>query len=420
VKEGNVTKIVTSALSRRALGRQAIAAATLLPAAGLLSGRAIAQGAEIKFGFNGDLSASPSAQSGQAAVLGIQTAIEEVNAAGGLLGRRVTLVSRDDLSQPPRSIQNMSDLIDSERVVTVFGPTNSGNALAWRHIPNQKRTPVMGCIGSATDITRPMSAGADNYMFRVSMVDRTQVVALMAYVKKSPNARRVGYLSETTGYGQGGLKDMQEVGAAQGITPVANERFNVNDTDMTSQLQRLRAANADTVVVWAQGTPIGQLLRSMDKINYFPTLVSCWAADNQSFFNAAGPQLAERTFFLRTISEDRTPRQQQFFDRIQARLPTPSAFSFAVHGYDAAMLVAQAIRQSGGTEGPRLREALESLAQPHEGVLKTYTRPFSRTEREAIGAADLRWARWRDGRLVAFADEVTRSLQTDDFRDAAT
>jgi branched-chain amino acid transport system substrate-binding protein len=274
----------------------------------------------------------------------------------------------------------------------------------------------MGCIGSATDITKPASASADNYMFRVSMVDRTQVVALMAYVKKSPNAKRVGFLSETTGYGQGGLKDMQEVATTQGIKPVANEKFGVNDTDMTSQLQKLRSADVDTAVVWAQGTPIGQLLRSMDKIGYFPNLISCWAADNQSFLNAAGSQLAERTIFLRTISEDRTPKQQQFLDRIQSRLPTASAFSFAVHGYDAAMLLAQAIKQAGGTEGPRLREALEDLRTPYEGVLKTYNHPFSRTDHEALKAEDLRWTRWQNGKLIAYADEVTQGLQASDFK----
>lgn len=413
-----MTTTTKHGLTRRDLAKRALAAAAVAPAARLLTTGAAAQpGGEIKLGFNGDLAASPSAQSGQAAVLGIQTALEDLNVQGGLLGgRRLTLVVRDDLSQPPKSIQNMSDLIDNEKVVAVFGPTNSGNALAWRHIPNQKHVPVMGCIGSATDITKPMRPNADNYMFRVSMVDRTQVIALMAYVKKSPNAKRVGFLSETTGYGQGGLKDMQEVAAAQGINPVANEKFGVNDTDMTSQLQKLRAAEVDTAVVWAQGTPIGQLLRSMDKIGYFPTLISCWAADNQSFFNAAGPQLAERTIFLRTISEDRTPRQQQFLDRIQSRLPTASAFSFAVHGYDATMLLALAIQQAGSTEGPKLREALEDLRTPYEGVLKTYTHPFSRADHEALKAEDLRWTRWQDGRLVAYADEVTRGLQPGDFK----
>ena len=116
----------------------------------------------------------------------MEAAIDDINAAGGVLGKKLTLVVRDDLSQPPKSIQNMSDLIDNEKVVAVFGPTNSGNAMAWKHIANQKKIPVIGNVGSGTDITKPMSPGADNYMFRVSMVDREQVAALMAYVKKNP------------------------------------------------------------------------------------------------------------------------------------------------------------------------------------------------------------------------------------------
>ena len=130
---------------------------------------------------------------------------------------------------------------------------------------------MIGTVGSATAITYPVSAGAENYMFRVSMVDREQVAGLMAYVKKNPAVKNVGYLAETTGYGQGGLKDIQELGDLQGIKPVCNEKFGVNDTDMTSQLNKCKAAGVDTIVVWAQGTPLGQLMRSMEKINYFPT-----------------------------------------------------------------------------------------------------------------------------------------------------
>ncbi len=80
------------------------------------------QAQDIKLGFNGDLSASPSAQSGRAGVLGIEAAIEDINAAGGVLGRKLTLVIRDDQSQPPKSIQNMSDLIDNEKVVLCWAP----------------------------------------------------------------------------------------------------------------------------------------------------------------------------------------------------------------------------------------------------------------------------------------------------------
>ncbi|PZW37743.1 amino acid/amide ABC transporter substrate-binding protein (HAAT family) [Humitalea rosea] len=392
--------------------------ATLAGAATLLSAPFIFRSAhaaeDIKLGFNGDLSASPSAQSGRAAVVGIQAAMADLAREGGVLGRPLTLTIRDDLSQPPKSIQNMSDLIDNEKVVAVFGPTNSGNALAWKHIPNQKHIPVMGCIGSATDITK--GTGGDNYMFRVGSVDRIQVVTLMGYAKKNPRSGKIGFLTETTGYGQGGLKDLQEVAQAQGLTPAANEKFNVNDTDMTSQLSKLKSAGVETALVWAQGTPIGQLMRSMDKIGYFPTVLTSWAADNLSFMNAAGPQLAEKPIFLRTVSETRSPRQQALFDRVRPNIDADSAFSFAVHGYDGTMLLARAIQQAGSTDGAKLREALENLNGSYEGFAKTYDHPFSRTQHDALGAADQRWTCWRDGKLAAYSDDIVASLKPEDFK----
>jgi branched-chain amino acid transport system substrate-binding protein len=386
--------------------------------AATLAGFALAaavQAQEIKLGYNGDLSASPSAQSGQAAVLGMQAAIDDINGAGGLLGKKLTLVVRDDTSQPPKSIQNMSDLIDNEKVIAVFGPTNSGNAMAWKHIPNQKKIPVIGNVGSGTDITKPMGAGADNYMFRVSMVDREQVAALMAYVKKHP-AAKVGLMAETTGYGQGGLKDMQEIAELQGIKVIAIERFAVGDTDMTSQLNKMKAAGVDTIVVWAQGTPIAQLMRSMDKINYFPAVLSSWAADNVTFYDAAGKALAEKPLFMRTVSETRSPAQQKLFDRVGSKLKAPSSFSFALHGYDSVQLLAQAMKQSGTTDGPAVKAALEDLKTPVNGLLKTYNKPFSKTQHEALTAKDFVWIKWKDGKLTSYTDSIISGLSATDFK----
>src|SRR5215467_35301 len=99
-----------NALKEAGLMRLTCQAAKLLIAATVAALACAAQAQEVKLGFNGDLSASPSALSGQAAVLGLQAAIDDVNADGGVLGQKLTLVIRDDLSQPPKSIQNMSDL----------------------------------------------------------------------------------------------------------------------------------------------------------------------------------------------------------------------------------------------------------------------------------------------------------------------
>jgi len=372
---------------------------------------------EIKIGFNGDLSASPSAQSGQAAVVGMQAAIADLNAAGGVLGKKLTLVVRDDTSRPPKSIQNMSDLIDNEKVVAVFGPTNSGNAMAWKHIVNQKKIPVIDNVSSGTDITKPMSAGADNYMFRVSMVDREQVAALMAYVKKGgSDAKKIGFMSETTGYGQGGLKDMKSIAETQGITPAAIEQFGVGDTDMTSQLNKLKAAGVNTIVIWAQGTPIAQVMRSMEKINYYPRVLSSWAADNITFYDAAGKNLAEKPLFLRTVSENRTPAQDKLFARVGSQLKAPSSFSFALHGYDSVMILAQAIKQANSMDGSTIRVALENLNTPVKGLLKTYNKPFSKTNHEALTAKDFVWVHWKDGRLVPYTDAFVASLTPADYK----
>ena len=372
---------------------------------------------DIKVGYNGDLSASPSAQSGQAAVLGMEAAIADVNAGGGVLGKKLALVTRDDTSAPPKSIQNMSELIDNEKVSAIFGPTNSGNAMAWKHIANQKKIPVIGNVSSGTDITKPMSPGADNYMFRVSMVDREQVAALMSYVKKSSaTSKVVGLMAETTGYGQGGLKDMEEIAKLQDIKIAATERFGVGDTDMTSQLSKMKAAGADTVVVWAQGTPIAQLVRSMEKINYFPTVLTSWAADNITFYDAAGKSLAEKPIFMRTVSETRTPAQQKLFDRVGSKLKAPGSFSFALHGYDSVLLYAAAVKQANSTEGPAVRLALEDLKTPVQGLLKTYDKPFSKTHHEALTAKDLVWIRWKDGKLLPYTDPIVGSLTAADYK----
>lgn len=368
---------------------------------------------EIKLGFNGDLSASPSAQSGAAGVLGIQAAIDDINAAGGINGRKLTLVIRDDQSQPPKSIQNMSDLIDNEKVVAVFGPTNSGNAMAWKHIPNQKKIVSMGMIGGGTDITK--GTGGDNYMFRVSMVDREQVAGLMAYAKKA-GYNKVGLMAETTGYGAGGLKDMQEIGKLQGIDVAAAERFAVADTDMTSQLNKMKAAGVDAIAVWAQGTPTGQLMRSMEKINYFPAMLSSWAADNVTFYDAAGKTLSEKPIFMRTMVDPSTPKQKELFERTKAKLAAPSAFPFVVHGYDAVQLIAASIRQAGGTEGEKMRAALEDLKDPVAGAMKTYNKPFSKTQHEALTAADFAFVKWNAGKLTQITDNVTKSLTTADYK----
>lgn len=372
----------------------------------------------IKVGFNGDLSASPSALVGQSSVAALQVAIAEINDKGGVLGRKLELVVRDDLGQPAKSIQNMVELIESEKVAVIFGPTNSGNALAWRNLPNQKKVPVIVPMANATDITRPTAPGADNYIFRISLVDRDSVAGLMAYVSKNAGSRKVAYMAETTGYGQAGLKDVQEIGKLHGIEPVAIEKFGVSDTDMTSQLNKLKAAGVDTVVAWTQATPLGLLLRSMEKIDYYPVVMAGFAADQPPFVQAAGPKLVELPIFMRTIpGGDMNPGMRKLYNQIAGKttLGTP-IIAQASHSHDAINLFALAATQAGSIEGHKVKAALENLAKPYTGLMKTYNHPFSATQHEALVTADYHWVRWQGGKVVEFSDATVRTLKPVDYR----
>lgn len=395
-------------ITRRTLG-------ALLVSTGMaLSLPALAQN-EIKIGYNADQSASGAAELGLSGLYGFQAAIDDLNAQGGVLGRKVVGVVRDDAGAPPKSIQNMNELIDNEKVAAVVGPTNSGNALAWLHIPQQKKVPVISHVATATDITARYAKEPQNYIFRVSMVDREQLALLAAYAVKASKNKNIAIIADTTGYGQAATKDLQEILTLHGIKPVGIEKFGPKDTDMTSQLAKLKAAGADMIITGSLADATAQVLKSMEKMDYYPGLLSTWGSINTPLVNIAGPKLAEKTIFAASTTEDASDRAAALHKRLVAKHPNMPAFVSAAQGYDAVMLIAAAINQAGGTDGPKLQAALENLGAV-QGIIKKYEKPFSKEQHEALGVADFHLAQWKDGRVVKLDDAVVKGLTAADLK----
>jgi branched-chain amino acid transport system substrate-binding protein len=164
---------------------------------------------------------------------------------------------------------------------------------------------------------------------------------------------------------------------------------------------------------------LAQLFRSMEKINYYPLTLTSWAADQKAFFETAGLTLAERPLFMRTISQDMTAQERTLFDRMQPKMGPSAAsqFTFVAQGYDSVMLLTLAIKQANSTDGDKVREALENLQTPYKGVIKTYVKPFSKANHDALNAKDYAWVKWKGGKLTSYSDDVTKSLSTRDFGD---
>ncbi|WOB06683.1 ABC transporter substrate-binding protein [Piscinibacter gummiphilus] len=386
----------------------------LAAALGALSFTAFAQ--DIRIGFNADQSGTGAAELGVAARHGFDLAIEDINKAGGIGGRKLVGLIRDDTGQPPKSIQNMTELIDSEKVVAVIGPTNSGNALAWLHIPQQKKIPVIGPVATATDITRRYASEPQNYIFRVSMVDREQVSLLVAYAVKATKNQKIAFIADTTGFGQQGTKDLTEVLALHGQKPVAVEKFGPKDTDMTSQLAKIRDSGADTVIVYGLADANAQLLRSMEKINYLPTTLGTWGNMSTPLLNIAGKKLAEHIIFATSTAEDSNPRAIALAARVRERYPQMPTFVAAAQSYDSVMLLASAIRKAGSTDGEKVAAVLDSGVPDTQGVVKLYKAPFSKANHDALSVNDFHLARWKDGKVTTYVDAVSKSLTPADFK----
>lgn len=370
----------------------------------------------IKIGYTADQSGSGVAELGIAGRWGFEAAIEDVNKAGGILGKKVVGVIRDDQGTPPKAIQTVQDLLDSEKVQALVGPANSGNALAWLHIPQQKKIPVVVPIGTATEITTRYAKEPQNYLFRVSMVDREQVSLLAAYAVKASKGKKIAVLADSTGYGQGGIKDATEVLALHGVKPVAVEKYGPKDTDMTSQLNKIKAAGADTVIIYGIADGAAQVVRSMEKINYMPITLGTWGNLSSLFPKMTGPKLSEHLIMAASTTEDTSDKTKSLGERVRKNFAALTCFPCAAQAYDSVMLLSAAMKQANTTDGEKVAAALENISGV-QGVIKTYDKPFSKTMHEGLHVGDFYLARWKNGTEVQrFQDDVYKSITPADLK----
>jgi branched-chain amino acid transport system substrate-binding protein len=344
---------------------------------------------------------------------GIRIAAAEINANGGVLGRPVELVERDDEARNERGAQVVQELIDKERVVAGLGIVNTGVALASQRFYQQARIPVITSVATGSLITKQFQPPEhpDNFVFRVSASDTIQASMIVVEAIERRGFRRVAIFHDATNYGQLGREDLERALAERGITPVAVQRFEIRQADMTEQLSRARAAGAEAILTYGIGPELAQIANGMARMNWPAPLIGSWTLAMSNFIDNAGPNAEGARMPQSFIPEPTTPRHRAFLEAWQkatgsARIPVPPA---AAQGYDSLLLLVAAIRQAGSTDGDRIREALEDLRDRVEGVIMTYDRPFSKDNHETIASAHyIFMGEVRNGRVVFAYDEDRR------------
>ena len=354
-------------------------------AASLMSANAFAQ--TIKIGVTGPFTGGSSSM-GVSMRDGVRLATKEINSTGGILGRQIELVERDDQADNARGITIAQELVNKEKIVADVGFINTGVALAAQRIYQEAKIPVFNNVATGTVITRQFDKEPVNYVFRNAARDEIQAPMIVQEAVEKRGFKKVAILHDSTNYGELGKTDLTKALAAKGITPVAVEKFNIKDTDMTSQLLKAKEAGAEVILTYAIGPELAQIANGMAKLGWKKPMIGSWTLSMANFIDTAGKNGEGARMPQTFIQEANTQKRKAFIDEYlkefkpkNNRIDSPVS---AAQGYDSVYLLASAIRQAGTTDGEKIREALENLGEKVPGIVTVYDKPFSKTDHEAI------------------------------------
>jgi branched-chain amino acid transport system substrate-binding protein len=390
-------------------------AATTAPAAAAAGGTVScadaatkgAGGANIPIGADGSLT-GPTSNFGTGMKRGIEICLKEFNDAGGYQGRKVDIPILDDQVKPEIAVTNITRFLEQDKVVAIIGPVNSGNALAFIPKTEEAEVPVMVPISTTVGVVYTTSDGKPapvyddkakprKWVFRASMQDNYQVETILNYAK-AKGWDAIGLMHDTSGYGQGSRATADVLIPAGGFKILDTETYNIGDTDMTAQLQKMKDAGVKQIINFGLGPEDANLLRSAQKIDYKVQFSGAWGFSDPVVPQLAGKDLAEGVITVASFTPDRSPAATDFHQKM---LTTYSEDPFpitAAQAYDATHLVLLALAK-GGPDAAKIQAALENLSG-FQGVTAAPSSPFSATRHHTLEGKDMFAAQWHNGELV--------------------
>lgn len=312
---------------------------------------------EIKIGGNFEITGGI-ANFGKQTSNGILLAFKEANAAGGVLGKKITLVMADNKSEPSEAASAITKLITQDKVVAVLGPVASSNVLATLQISQDNKIPVLTATGTNTKIT------VDNgkvrpYAFRACFIDPFQGQVMANFATKSLKAKTaVVYVDNSSDYSKGLLQSFEEGFTKNGGKVVGKEAFLQKDQDFKATLTKIKGLNPDVIYIPAYYEEVGKIAKQARELGITVPLIGTDGWDDPKAVEIAGAAALNNTYFSNHYSpQDTDPRVVKFVEAYKKEYnQEPSAL--AALGYDSGLMIIDAIKRSNSTDPAKITEAL--------------------------------------------------------------
>ena len=325
----------------------------------------------IRFGAILSLT-GPAAPYGQDNLHGLQLAQDQINAKGGIDGRKIEVIVNDDAGDPAQAVRLARQYAGDPSVLAIIGPTRTGSTVAVSKILPSLQISAMS-VGSTGDWKS--AAGAFNaWTFRSTRVDTFLVPPLLKYLRDARKVHRIGIIS--TGdddWSRSVLTVYEKAAQDLGLEIVANERQMTGDTDRAPQLTRVAAAKPDVIIVNTLATDAPTIATQARRLGITTPLAGTAGFTNKSTWKLADPAVLEGVVVADNFSaDDSRPNVQDFARQFQARFHT-EAPSYAAYAFDGLRIVADATRRAGSNPTrSSVRDAIGSTRN-FEGLLGTLT-----------------------------------------------
>jgi len=335
-------------------------------------------GGPIKIGVYGDLSGQTSSF-GQSTRNGAQMAADEINAAGGINGRQVQLIHEDDQGEPGKAATVVAKLINQDQVRALIGEVASSNSIAAA--PNAQKAKVPMISPSSTN---PKVTQIGDYIFRVCFIDPFQGEVMAKFAFNSLKAKKAAILFDSNSdYSKGLIQFFKAAFTKLGGTIVIEKAYAQRDRDFTGQLTAIRDTTPDVIYVPGYYQEVGVIAKQTKQLGIKAPLLGGDGWDSPQLWDLGGDALNGNYISNHYSVDDPTPVIQDFVKRYKARYNGTAPDAIAALGYDATMVMADAIKRAGGTECVALRDAIAQTAN-YKGITGVIT---LNSERNAVKPA---------------------------------
>ena len=310
---------------------------------------------------------------GSEATFGISTrnaidlAIREVNAAGGVKGKKIDIRVYDNQSKPEEAAQAANRLINQDNVLLILGEVASSNSMAMAEKAQPAKVPM---ISNAS--TNPKVTEIGDYIFRVCFIDPFQGFVMAKFAHDNLKVNKVAVLRDLgSAYSQGLADVFERKYTEMGGKIVARETYTKGSTDFRSQLTAIKRGSPDAIYIPGYYNDIGLIARQARELGITATLMGGDGWDSEKLFELGGSAVEGSYFSNHYSPDDPSPRVQKFIAAYKAAYGSVPD-SLAALGYDAAMVAVDAIKRAPSFDRAAIRDAIAQTKNYH-GVTGSIT-----------------------------------------------